>query len=90
MRGIDSVIRTVARVLAGILVVWIVLDLLDANRGNTVVGWFREAADWLAGWSIGLFDVSQHALQVLLDYGIPAIVYVLIAHLVASRTVART
>ncbi|WP_055599561.1 hypothetical protein [Streptomyces aureus] len=90
MRGIDSVIRTVARVLAGILVVWIVLDLLDANRGNTVVGWFHSAADWLAGWSIGLFSVSQHTLQVLLDYGIPAIVYVVIANLVASRTVART
>ncbi|MFF5918426.1 hypothetical protein ACFY8C_08775 [Streptomyces flavochromogenes] len=90
MRGIDSVIRTVARVLAGILVVWIVLDLLDANRGNTVVGWFHSAADWLAGWSIGLFGVSQHTLQVLLDYGIPAIVYVVIANLVASRTVTRT
>ncbi|MER5966177.1 hypothetical protein [Streptomyces sp. NPDC002057] len=85
MRGIDSVIRTVAHVLAGILIVWIALDLLDANRGNTVVGWFHSAADWLAGWSIGLFSVSQHTFQVLLDYGIPAVVYVLIANLVAGR-----
>ncbi|MCX5228489.1 hypothetical protein ABZY16_27850 [Streptomyces sp. NPDC006553] len=90
MRGIDSVIRTVAHVLVGILVVWIALDLLDANRANTVVGWFHSAADWLAGWSIGLFDVSNHTVQVLLDYGIPAVVYVAIANLVASRTVART
>ncbi|MEK9519235.1 hypothetical protein EAO70_30620 [Streptomyces sp. adm13(2018)] len=89
MRGIDSVIRTVAHVLAGILVVWIALDLLDANRANTVVGWFHSAADWLAGWSIGLFDVANQTLQVLLDYGIPAVVYVVIANLVASRAVAR-
>ncbi|MFC8291427.1 hypothetical protein ACFUJ0_08810 [Streptomyces sp. NPDC057242] len=89
MRGIDSVIRTVAHVLAGILVVWILMDLLDANRGNTVVGWFHSAADWLAGWSIGLFDVSAHTLQVLLDYGIPAVVYVVIANVVAGRAFAR-
>ncbi|MFH9724022.1 hypothetical protein ACH4M4_13820 [Streptomyces sp. NPDC017254] len=79
-----------AHALAGVLVLWIVLDLLDANRGNTVVSWFHSAADWLAGWSIGLFSVSQHTLQVLLDYGIPAIVYVVMANLVAARTVART
>lgn len=89
MRGIDSVIRTIAHVLAGILAVWIAMDLLDANRANTLVDWFHTAADWLATWSIGLFDVSQHTLQVLLDYGIPAIVYVVIADLVARRTVAR-
>ncbi|MFF5634689.1 hypothetical protein [Streptomyces sp. NPDC012825] len=89
MRGIDSVIRTVAHVLAGILVVWILMDLLDANRGNTVVGWFHSAADWLAGWSIGLFDVAGHTLQVLLDYGIPAVVYVVIANVIASRAFGR-
>ncbi|OKJ56730.1 hypothetical protein AMK27_23695 [Streptomyces sp. CB02009] len=89
MRGIDSVIRTVAHVIVGILVVWIALDLLDANRANTVVGWFHSAADWLAGWSIGLFDVAHHTAQVLLDYGIPAVVYLAIAHAIATRAVAR-
>ncbi|MER7950369.1 hypothetical protein ABTY59_23580 [Streptomyces sp. NPDC096079] len=86
MRGIDSVIRTVAHVLAGILVVWILMDLLDANRGNTVVGWFHSAA----GWSIGLFDVAGRTLQVLLDYGIAAVVYVVIANVLAGRAFARS
>lgn len=89
MRGIDSVIRTVAHVIVGILVVWILMDLLDANRGNIVVGWFHSAADWLAGWSIGLFDVAGRALQVILDYGIAAVVYVVIANILASRAFAR-
>ncbi len=89
MRGIGSVIRTVAHVLVGILVVWIALDLLDANRANTVVDVFHSAADWLAGWSIGLFDVASHTGQVLLDYGIPAVVYVVIANVIAGRTAAR-
>ncbi|MEU5919148.1 hypothetical protein [Streptomyces sp. NPDC047141] len=89
MRGIDSVIRTVAHVIAGILVVWILMDLLDANRGNTLVGWFHSAADWLAGWSIGLFDVASHNFQVILDYGLAAVVYVVIANVIASRAFAR-
>ncbi|MFF0478904.1 hypothetical protein [Streptomyces sp. NPDC004284] len=89
MRGIDSVIRTVAHVLAGNLVVWILVDLLDANPGNVVAGWFHSAADWLAGWSIGLFDVAGSTLQAILDYGVAAVVYVVIANIVASRAFAR-
>ncbi|WP_405021080.1 hypothetical protein OHV05_33520 [Kitasatospora sp. NBC_00070] len=82
MRGIHSIIRAVAHIVAGILVIWILMDLLDANQGNTVVSWFHSAADWLAGWSRGLFTVSGHTLQVLLDYGIPAVVYVVVGNLI--------
>ncbi|MGV9267232.1 hypothetical protein ACWDRR_21520 [Kitasatospora sp. NPDC003701] len=88
MRSANSAIRALAHVVAGVLVVWIFLDLLDANRANTVVDWFHTAADWLAGWSRGLFNVSDHTVQVLLDYGIPAVVYTAIGNLIARRTAA--
>ncbi|WP_306327000.1 hypothetical protein [Streptomyces venezuelae] len=78
-----------AHVLVGILVVWIALDLLEANRANGVVDLFHNVADWLAGWAIGLFDVASRTGQVLLDYGIPAVVYVVIANVIAGRTTAR-
>ncbi|MEU1424876.1 hypothetical protein [Kitasatospora sp. NPDC005751] len=87
MRGMNSAIRAAAHIIAGILVVWIILDLLSANQGNTVVGWFHSAADWLAAWSRGLFTVSSQTVQILLDYGIPAIVYAAIGNLVARRAV---
>ncbi|BFV55234.1 hypothetical protein KCMC57_up03380 [Kitasatospora sp. CMC57] len=81
----NSAIRAVAHIVAGILVIWIFMDLLGASRGNTLVTWFHSAADWLADWSRGLFTVSDHALQVVLDYGIPAVVYVVIGNLAARR-----
>ncbi|MER8188553.1 hypothetical protein [Kitasatospora sp. NPDC094015] len=85
MRGINGAVRALAHIIAGILVIWILMDLLDANSGNTLVGWFHSAADWLAGWSRGLFQVSNRTLQVLLDYGLPAIVYAAIGNLIARR-----
>jgi hypothetical protein len=58
-----------------ILVVWFVLYLFDAS-GNSVVTWFHQAADWLSGWSRGLFgDVHNSKLHALLVFGLPALVY---------------
>ncbi|MFG2820844.1 hypothetical protein ACGFX4_15615 [Kitasatospora sp. NPDC048365] len=85
MRRTTSVISAVAHIVASILVIWILLDLFDANQANTVVRWFHDAADWLAAWSRGLFTVSNHTAQVLLDYGVPAVVYVVLGNL-ATRS----
>ncbi|MFJ8042493.1 hypothetical protein ACIRBX_18585 [Kitasatospora sp. NPDC096147] len=85
MRHPTSIISLVAHVLAAILVLWILLDLFGANTGNPVVNWFHHAADWLSAWSRGLFTVNNHTGQTLLDYGIPAVVYVVIGNLVTRR-----
>ncbi|RAJ45512.1 hypothetical protein K353_01010 [Kitasatospora sp. SolWspMP-SS2h] len=82
MRRITSVISVLAHAVAAVLVIWILLDLFKANQGNSVVSWFHDAADWLSGWSRGLFNVSNHTGQVLLDYGLPALVYVVLGNLV--------
>ncbi|WP_371477103.1 hypothetical protein [Kitasatospora sp. NBC_00315] len=87
MRATNTVIRSLAHVVAGILIVWILLDLFDANQGNTLVSWIHSAADWLSAWSRGLFSVSGHTLQVVLDYGIPAVVYAVIGNVIARRSV---
>lgn len=73
----------VADVLAFVLVLWIVLDLLDANRANSLVDLVHSAADWLAGWSYDLFTFSRDWVQVVVGYGLAAVVYVLVGHAVA-------
>ncbi|RSS80509.1 hypothetical protein [Streptomyces sp. WAC06614] len=78
----------VADVLALIIVLWIALYLLGANRSNEVVGWIHDAATWLAGWSYDLFTFSREWLQVVVGYGLAAVVYVLIGHGLA-RLLAR-
>ncbi|MER6218576.1 hypothetical protein ACGFY6_05120 [Streptomyces sp. NPDC048387] len=77
------IVALAADLVALIIVVWIVLDLLDANGSNAVVQWFHDAATWLAGWSIGIFHLSRHWAQVIVDYGIAAVVYLVAGHALA-------
>ncbi|WP_236654638.1 hypothetical protein [Streptacidiphilus anmyonensis] len=75
----------VTDVVAGILVLWIVLYVLKANPSNDMAHWIHNAADWLAAWAHDLFTPSEGWLRTLLNYGIPAVAYLLIGHTLASR-----
>ncbi|MEU6755816.1 hypothetical protein [Streptomyces sp. NPDC046685] len=77
-------VALVADVLAFVIVLWILLYLLDANRGNELVEFFHDTATWLAGWSYDLFTFSREWVQVVIGYGVAAVVYVLIGHAVAG------
>ncbi|EST37195.1 hypothetical protein N566_14320 [Streptomycetaceae bacterium MP113-05] len=78
-------VAILADILAGIIGLWIVLYLLDANPSNDLVALLRDAAHWLAGWSYDLFPIDADWLRVLVNYGIAAVVYLLVGHGLASR-----
>ncbi|MFE9247759.1 hypothetical protein [Streptomyces sp. NPDC007088] len=78
-------IALIADVLAVILVVWIVMYLLDANRANDLVQWVHNAADFLAGWSRDLFTFDEKWARVVCGYGLAAVVYLFVGHAVAGR-----
>ncbi|MZD09700.1 hypothetical protein GTW43_32155 [Streptomyces sp. SID5785] len=75
----------VADVMALILGLWILMYLLDANRGNDLVRFIHHAADWLAGWSYDLFTFDEAWARVVSGYGLAAVVYLLIGHTIAGR-----
>jgi hypothetical protein len=83
--GAARIIAVIADVAALILVAWIVLYVLKANQGNELVGWVHSTANWLSGWSHDIFTPSEGWLRVLLNYGIAAVVYVLIGNALAGR-----
>jgi hypothetical protein len=85
MSAFARVIRIAANLAVIVLVVWIVLALAKANTGNDVVGGFREAADWLATWSRGMFNVHDAQGQIVLDFGLAAAVYAVIGNLIGRR-----
>lgn len=68
-----------------ILGLWILMYLLDANRANDLVAFVHDAANWLAGWSLDLFTMNTDWLRTVLNYGLPAVVYLIIGHAVAGR-----
>lgn len=78
-------IALIADVLAVILVAWIVMYLLDANRANDLVQWVHNAANFLAGWSRDLFTFDEQWARVVCGYGLAAVVYLFIGHAVAGR-----
>jgi hypothetical protein len=80
-----SVVAVVADISAVILGLWILMYLLDANRSNDLVSFVEDAARWLAGWSHDLFTMDTEWLRVVLNYGLPALVYLAVGHAVANR-----
>ncbi|MER0477550.1 hypothetical protein ABR737_04135 [Streptomyces sp. Edi2] len=80
-----KVIVVIADLTAVILGLWILFVLLDANRANDLVSWVQAAAGWLAGWSHDLFTMDTDWVRTVLNYGLPAVLYVLIGHVLAGR-----
>ncbi|MFJ1895168.1 MULTISPECIES: hypothetical protein [unclassified Streptomyces] len=79
------VIAVVADIMAFIIILWILMYLLDANRGNDLVEFVRHSARWLAGWSYDLFTFDKAWANVVAGYGLAAVVYLFIGHAVAGR-----
>ncbi|MGR4879246.1 hypothetical protein ACIPUC_07425 [Streptomyces sp. LARHCF249] len=82
-RTAGRAVALAADLAALVIAVWILLYLLDANRGNEVVEFFHDAATWLAAWSYDLFTFGREWVQVVVGYGVAAVVYLLVGHALA-------
>ncbi|MEW2401241.1 hypothetical protein [Streptomyces sp. NPDC046862] len=78
-------VATIADIAAGFLGLWILLHLLGANTSNVFVEFVHGTADWLAGWSQDIFTMDTEGIRVLLNYGLPALIYLAIGHGIAAR-----
>ncbi|MGW7824321.1 hypothetical protein ACWGLF_40885 [Streptomyces puniciscabiei] len=78
-------ICTIADIAAGLLGLWVLLFLLEANRTNVFVEFVRGMATWLSWWAQDIFTMDTEWLRVVLNYGLPAVIYLLIGHGIAAR-----
>jgi hypothetical protein len=76
---------TFADVAAGLLGLWVLLFLLDANPANVLVEFVRGTPDWQSWRSQDIFTMGTEGLHVVLDYGLPAVMYLLIGRRIAAR-----
>ncbi|MER8001742.1 hypothetical protein [Streptomyces sp. NPDC095613] len=83
--SVATAVVVVTDVMALILGLWILMYLLDANRGNELVEFVQGAARRLAGWSYDLFTFDAAWARVVCGYGLAAIVYLAIGHGLANR-----
>ena len=76
-------IRTVAAIVAAIIVAAILLQVLGANSHNTIVSDIHDAGSALAGPFKNLFSVGSANASMAVNWGLAALVYLIIGHLVA-------
>ena len=86
---IARVVRTIAAIVAAVIVAAILLRLLGANSHNVIVGDIHDAGRALAGPFKGLVSTSSAKASMAVNWGIAAVVYLAIAHLIA-RLIAST
>ncbi len=82
------VVQLVGAVFAIIEVIYILLILFGANGANAFVRFIQSLAEPLALFWPGLFPIANHDLNVIVNYGLAALFWVVVAGLVA-RVVAR-
>ncbi len=88
--GIARIVRSLAGIIALIIVVAIVLFLLGANPSNQIVKAIHDAGAWLAGPFKNLFSIHNAKLAMAVNWGLAALVYLVVGHLIASLLVRMT
>lgn len=76
-------IRTIAGLVAAVMVAAILLRVLGANPHNVIVSGLHDAGQTLAGPFKGLFRVGNRKASLAVNWGIAAVVYLVLGHLVA-------
>ena len=84
MLFLARIIRTVAMLVAAVIVAGILLYVLGANQSNGVVSAVMDAGRWLVGPFKSLFTLDDAKAQLAVNWGIAAAVYALVGSLIAS------
>jgi hypothetical protein len=82
------VVTGIGGLFAFIEVVFILLLLFNANPGNGFFRFIQSLANPLALFFPGLFTISNHVIAVLVDYGLPAVFWLVVTGFIARLLAA--
>jgi hypothetical protein len=82
-RSPGSVIQTIAGIVAGIIILGIVLVLIKANPNNQIVDFILDVGRFLTTPFHNLFPQDNPRQDVLVNWGIAAIVYLIVGAVIA-------
>jgi hypothetical protein len=91
--AVARLIRTLAVAVAIVIVVGIILRVVSANPHNAIVSDIHDAGNWLVGPFHNVFSVKDAKLEMGLNWGLAALVYLAVGSLIAgllARTSARS
>jgi len=84
MLMLARLVRLVTAAVVVVIVAGIVLHLLDANAGNTVVAAVYDAAGWLVDPFKNVFSIDGTKARIAVNWGLAAVVYGIAGALIAS------
>ena len=76
------IVALVAALVALVIVAGIAFVVLDANMSNSIVSAIHDAAKFLVGPFDGIFKPGDHKLAVGINWGLAALVYVVVARVI--------
>jgi len=82
--ALARLIRTLAGVVAAVIVAAILLKLLSANPHNVIVSDIHDAGAWLATPFKNLFHFKSGNLSLAVNWGLAALVYMVIGSVLAT------
>ena len=82
--GLARIVRSLASIIALVIVVAIVLFVVGANPSNGIVSAIHDAGAWLVGPFKNLFNIHNAKLAMAVNWGLAALVYLIVGHLIAS------
>jgi hypothetical protein len=91
--AIARLIRTLAIAVAVVIVIGIILRVVSANPHNAIVSDVHDAGNWLVGPFHNVFSVKDGKLEMGLNWGLAALVYLAVGSFLAgllARSAARS
>jgi len=82
--GLARLVRSLAGLIALVIVAAIVLFVLGANPSNGIVKAIHDAGAWLVGPFKNLFSIHNAKVAMAVNWGLAAVVYLLVGHFIAS------
>ena len=79
-----NIIRAAGWVIAGVIVLGIILVVADANEDNGLVAAILDVGRFFAKPFVDIFELKDNDLEIAVNWGIAALVYVLIAALLVA------
>ncbi|MGB0093527.1 MAG: hypothetical protein WBP81_13490 [Solirubrobacteraceae bacterium] len=89
MGTLARVVRLIVGIIVLIIVGGIVLVLLKANPTNTIVSDVHDAARWLARPFDGIFSFHNARVALAVNWGLAAVVYLIVGGLIARLLSSR-
>ena len=88
--AVARLIRAIAGIVVAVIVAGILLRLLSANPHNLIVSDIHDAARWLVGPFNNLFSLGSAKASMAVNWGLAAVIYSALGHLVAVLIERRT